>query len=312
MFTEMNSRLVDLKGDMRKEMKYRMQLADYEQELAIVEERIAELQNQFESEQEDVTKLERLSLASLLATLAGSKDAKLSKERQEMIAAQHKLSEARKTKDDIEREIGLLREKMQKLKSPEKEYQQLLERKEVMIKESGSPFAVKLFELIEQEGELTSRLTELKEAIGAGRSVKGALSDALESLDRAGSWGQFDLFGGGTISGIKKHQHIDAAEENLYRAQVNMRKFQKELLDVKEEAYLDINVSGMLKFADFFFDGFIVDYMVQNKINQSADETRNQYYKVGEILIKLEKKQQEILKQIDAVQKEKRDIVENV
>ncbi|RDU37325.1 hypothetical protein DRW41_05605 [Neobacillus piezotolerans] len=312
MFTEMNNKLVAIKGELRKDHKYRVQMADYEQELAQIEERIAQLQNQFESEQDDVVKLERLSLANLLATLAGTKETKLTKEKQEMLAAQHKLSEARKTKGDIDKEISLLHEKMKKLEASKLEYQQLLKQKEELIKESPSPFAEKLFELIEQEGGLQSSLTELNEAIAAGGSVKNALMDALESLDRAGAWGQFDMFGGGTISGIKKHQHIDAAEESLHRAQVRMRKFQKELLDVKETAYLDINVSGMLKFADFFFDGFIVDYMVQSKITQSVEETRHQNRKVSEILTKLEKKQAETLKQLEAVQKEKREIVENL
>ncbi|WP_059171672.1 hypothetical protein [Bacillus sp. FJAT-27445] len=312
MFLEINAKLVEIKGELRKDIKYRVQLADYEQELAVIEERIAQLQSQFESEQNDVTKLERYSLAYLVSTLSGTKDAKLSKERQEMIAAQHKLAEAWKTKGDIDKEIRMLREKLQKLDVSKHEYQQLLQQKESMIKESTSPFAAKLFELIEQEGELTSSLTELKEAIDRGRNVKGALTDALESLDSAGAWGHFDLFGGGAISAIKKHQHIDAAEENLHRAQVSMRQFQKELLDVKEEIYLNINVSGMLKFADFFFDGFVVDYMVQNKISESVYETRNHNQKVSEILVKLDKRYMEVQKQLEAVQKEKRGIVENL
>ncbi|WP_409272753.1 hypothetical protein V1499_22515 [Neobacillus sp. SCS-31] len=312
MFTEMNAKLVAIIGELRKDIKYRVQLADYEQELARVEERIAELQSQFESEQDDVVKLERFSLANLLTTLAGTKEETLTKEKQEMIAAQHKLSEARKTKDDIDKEIGLLREKLENVESSKWEYQRLLKQKEEMIKESSLPFAGKLFELIEKEAELKSSLTELNEAIAAGRNVKRALEDALESLERAGAWGQFDLFGGGTISGMIKHQHIDAAEKNLYRAQGSMRKFQKELLDVKEEAYLDINISGMLKFADFFFDGFIVDYMVQSKITHSVEETRHQYRKVAEILTKLEKMQEDTFKRLDANQKEKREMVENV
>ncbi|WP_316572240.1 hypothetical protein [Neobacillus sp. YIM B06451] len=312
MFTEMNAKLVAIKGELRKDLKYRVQMADYEQELARIEERIAQLQNQLESEQLDVVKLERLSLSNLLATLAGTKDTKLKTERQEMIAAQLKLVEARETKEAIDKEIRLLCEKQQKLDSSKLEYQQLLEQKETMIKESTSPFAAKLFELIESEGELTSSLAELKEAIDAGRNVKGALVDALESLDRAGAWGHFDLFGGGAISAIKKHQHIDNAQENLFRAQTSLRRFQKELMDVKEEAFLKINVSGTLKFADFFFDGLIVDYFIQNKITEMVYETRNHKQKVSEVLTKLDKKYIEVLKQLETVQQEKREIVENL
>ncbi|WP_053368547.1 hypothetical protein [Bacillus sp. FJAT-27245] len=312
MFSEINAKLVEIKGELRKDIKYRVQLADYEQELAMIEERIAELKSQFESEEQDVKKLENFSISYLLSTLAGTKEDKLSKERQEMIAAQLKLVEARKIKEVLDKEIHLLLEKLQKLNSSKHEYQQLLEQKEMMIKESTSPFATKLFELIEAEGDLTTSLTELKEAIDAGRNVKGALADALESLDRAGAWGHFDLFGGGTISAIKKHQHIDDAQENLYRAQNSMRRFQKELMDVKEEAFININVSGTLKFADFFFDGFIIDYIVQNKISEMVYETRSQNQKVSEVLTKLDKKYMEVLKQLETVIQEKREIVENL
>ncbi|WP_088085438.1 hypothetical protein [Bacillus sp. OV166] len=31
-------------------------------------------------------------------------------------------------------------------------------------------------------------------------------------------------------------------------------------MDVQDTAQLEINISGMLKFADFFFDGFNADY----------------------------------------------------
>jgi hypothetical protein len=98
LFTEINSKLVEIQGVLRKKDKYKLQLMDYEKELEPVEETLSLLRVQFESEQEDVEKLERISLTNLFATLFGTKDEKLLKERQEMIAAQHKLEEAVKTK----------------------------------------------------------------------------------------------------------------------------------------------------------------------------------------------------------------------
>lgn len=99
--------------------------------------------------------------------------------------------------------------------------------------------------------------------------------------------GTLDMFGGGTITGLVKHQHIDEAEDALHHAQTNMRHFQKELLDVQEQAHLEVDISEMLRFADFFFDGFIVDFMVQEKIKQSLEETISHHEKVNNILMKL-------------------------
>ncbi|MHC0036660.1 hypothetical protein [Pseudoneobacillus sp. C159] len=312
MFSEMNAKLVAIKSELRKTVKYQIQLADYEFELRTMEQTIDGLRSQFDREQMDVKKLETISLTNLFATLAGTKEEKLSKEKQELLVAQHKLSEAEKTKREIGESIQELRDKLDKIENANMEYQQLLLQKERMIKESSLPVAAKVFELMEQEGSLQANLTELKEAIDAGNLVKAALREALKSLESAGSWGTFDMFGGGTISGIKKHQHIHEAEGSLHRAQTRMRQFQKELLDLNEHAYIEIEISEMLKFADFFFDGFIVDFMVQNKINRAITQTENQYGKINKILLNLNTRYTEDMKKLEALQKEKRELIENI
>lgn len=312
MFSEINAKLVEIQSELRKVTKYQAQLADYEQELETIEETISQLHRQLESEQKDVTKLEHLSLTNLLATLAGTKDEKLSKEKQELVVAQHKLAEAEKTKREIDQAMIEIRNKLFKLKSTDNEYQQLLLQKEKMIKESSSPSSLKLLELSEQEGLFKTHITELKEAIDAGNLVKSALKKAINSLGKAGGWGTVDLLGGGLISDMIKHQHIDDAERNLHRAQTCMRQFQKELLDVQQQAHFEINISGMLKFADFFFDGLIADFMVKDKINKATHEIEYQYSQVGGILAKLNKQYMEHKAQLENVQREKQEIIQSL
>ncbi|QOR68047.1 hypothetical protein IM538_07915 [Cytobacillus suaedae] len=312
MFSDINAKLVEIQGELRKVTKYRVQLADYEQELETIEETISQLHRQLESEQKDVIKLERVSLTNLLATLSGTKDEKLSKEKQELVVAQHKLAEAEKTKREIDDAMIEIRNKLLKLKSTDHEYQQLLLQKEEMIKKGSSPSSVKLLELGEQEGVLTNHLTELKEAIDAGNLVKSALKEGIDSLEKAGGWGTVDLLGGGLISDMIKHQHIDDAERNLHRAQTRMRQFQKELLDVQQQAHLEINVSGMLKFADFFFDGLIADFMVKDKINKATHEIEYQYKQVKDIIVKLNKQYMEHKNHLEMVEKEKQEIVQSL
>jgi hypothetical protein len=118
---------------------------------------------------------------------------------------------------------------------------------------------VQLYELSEQEGDIKAYLSELREAITAGTSVTQALNSAIQSLKSAKGWGTFDLLGGGMISDAVKHNHIDHAKEYIHQAQSSMRNFQKELLDINEEANMQVDISGLLKFADFFFDGLIAD-----------------------------------------------------
>ncbi|ALC89038.1 hypothetical protein AM500_03940 [Bacillus sp. FJAT-18017] len=275
-----------------------------------VEDRVSELKTDFQIEQEDVKRLERFGLSYLFAKLAGTKEEKLTKERQELIAAEYALVEAEKAKEDIEKSIKMVQEKLHAVEFAKQEYQQLLKQKEKMIKESTSPYAAKLFQLYEKEGTLQASLAELQEAITAGRRVRENLETALESLDKAAAWGQWDMFGGGTISGMVKHQHIADAEEDLYEARKSMRLFQKELLDVKINLNQDVHISEMLRFADFFFDGFIADYMVQNKINDMIDQTESHSHKVSDVLTALNGKYVQEMKKLDAIHKEKLEIVE--
>ncbi|WML57807.1 hypothetical protein [Neobacillus sp. PS2-9] len=312
MFTEINAKLVAIQGELRKKEKYEGQLADYEREIETIEEKLNLLQYQFYTEQEDVERLERFGLTKLIATLSGKKEEKLSKEKQEMIAAQHKLEEAIKTKKEIDQAMRVLENNLKNLGPVEVEYQQLLLQKEDMIKVSSSPFAAKVFELSEQEGVLKAYLMELEEAKQAGFRVEDALSDAVSLLDKAEGWGTWDLFGGGTIAGMIKHQKIDEAEAHLHRAQRCMREFQKELLDVQDTVFVDINISGMLKFADFFFDGFIADYMVQGKIKRSLEQARGHLAKVRDILTRLDSQIEEKKVELAEIQKEKQGIVERL
>jgi DNA repair exonuclease SbcCD ATPase subunit len=312
MFTELNTRLVEVRGELRKKEKYQLQLADYIKENEVLEERLTQLRNQFKAEQVDVEKLEGFSLTNLFATLAGTKDEKLTKEKQDLLAAQHKLEEAAKTKIEIEEAIQELNNKLDLVRNAEYEYQQLLLQKENSIMTSSSPYAREVLELSEQEGNLTSYIAELEEAKEAGERVKYALKQAIYSLEKAENWGTWDMFGGGTISGVVKHQHIDEAEKYLHQAQTRMRQFQKELLDVEETAELEVNISDMLKFADFFFDGFIADYMVQGKISRSLRQTEEHYDKVSEILIDLSEQYEKNRRELQGILEKKRGIVEKV
>jgi tetratricopeptide (TPR) repeat protein len=312
MFEEINTKLVEIQGELRKVKKYQSQLADYEKELEMITEAIAQLNRQLESEQKDVTKLERLSLTRLFATLSGTKDEKLTKEKQELVVAQHKLAEAEKTKREIDEAVLEIRNNLYTLDYANNEYQNLLLQKAEMVMNSSSPAAAKMLELSEQEGIFKTHLIELREAIDAGDLVKSALKEAMKSLESAGNWGTFDLLGGGFISDMAKHSHIDEAERNLHRAQTSMRHFQKELLDVNQQTQLEINISDMLKFADFFFDGFIADFMVQDKIKKASNQIETQYNQVREILGKLNEQYIEHKGHLERVQIEKQEIIQSM
>ena len=63
--------------------------------------------------------------------------------------------------------------------------------------------------------------------------------------------------------------------------------FSRELNDVNMACYLDIETGDFLSFADWFFDGFVVDWMVQDRINQASRQVAEAIRRVEGILRQL-------------------------
>ena len=112
------------------------------------------------------------------------------------------------------------------------------------------------------------REKEVREAIIAGERALSSLRLAQEKLDSARGWGFLDLFGGNLITGLIKHSRISDASRYVEDARRDLTAFQNELRDVRD-LDLDVRIGDFLTFADFFWDGFIADIMVQSKINDA-------------------------------------------
>ena len=129
---------------------------------------------------------------------------------------------------------------------------------------------------------------EKREAVEAGKRALESLRDARNYLDSARKWGFFDLLGGGGITGLIKHSKIGNASSSLDAAREDLRIFQRELKDVQNIDGLQIDIGDFLTFADFFFDGFVADYLVQSRIRTAEDQVEEAIERVSHILRTLE------------------------
>ena len=125
---------------------------------------------------------------------------------------------------------------------------------------------------------------EIREAIQAGEWALKSLREVDAYLDQARKWGVLDIFGGGFISDLVKHSKIRSASEYMERARNDLRRFQTELYDIAELPNVNFEIGDFLTFADFFFDGFLADFMVQSKINK-ARETVNRALELTQIML---------------------------
>lgn len=113
---------------------------------------------------------------------------------------------------------------------------------------------------------------EIDEAIASGEHALISLREAQNKLNSARNWGIFDMLGGGLITDLIKHSKMNDASAYLEEAKRDLLVFQKELQDVQGTIDLKVDVSEFLTFADFFFDGFIMDYVVQTRIAEARKQ----------------------------------------
>ncbi len=122
---------------------------------------------------------------------------------------------------------------------------------------------------------------EVTEAINAADDALYHLKSARQCLNSAGNWGLLDLFGGNMITGILKHGKMANAEREIEQARYSLQKFSKELRDV--QGFSSIHINDFLSFADFIFDGFVADVLVQSKISNAKKQCDDAIRRVEDI-----------------------------
>ena len=116
---------------------------------------------------------------------------------------------------------------------------------------------------------------EIQEAITAADRALYSLEQARKSLGSARGWGLYDMFAGGFISTMLKHGSMNKAEGYMKDAQTALREFNRELDDVDEMIDFSYNRTDLLTFADYFADGFLVDFLMQGRIKKAVHPFRN-------------------------------------
>ncbi len=67
----------------------------------------------------------------------------------------------------------------------------------------------------------------------------------------------------------------------------DLQNFSRELNDVNMACNLNINTNDFLAFADYLLDGFVIDWMVQNRINKAKQQVREEIRRTENIIDQL-------------------------
>lgn len=308
MFENLNERLTEVKEKGRRKEKWEHQLRKLKEELSGLEQVREAAAGRLADEEEDVARLTGMSLSNLLFTMTGKKAEKFDKEEREVLSARLKYEEADRAVRDTREQIASLERQLGAVRNWKREYDAIFEAKEKIVLENNEP----LRESAERQAVLTVELRELEEAIHAGQSVRQDLELAEEDLRSAGNWGTYDMLGGGMLSTHLKHIRLDEALEHMYTAQTNLRRFEKELQDVGGSDFTSgLEISGALRFSDYFFDGLIADWLVQGRIHELHDQVKLRLAEVNKAVNGLESARRRIEQELVGVRRKYVQEVEN-
>jgi prefoldin subunit 5 len=287
MLTQINQEIYELKEKLLIKGKLESSIKMLNDELDKKRSKAQALKEQLESELKDVEKLEGISFSSLVFSLLGKKEERLAKEKEEYLSVKLKYDDCLKAIKELENELSNVKNKLKNYEGLEDEYnRKIAEKKEIILRNEGEN-SQNLRNALDRINDLKIDIKEVREAIYAGARAYDALNQMEDSLEDAKGWGTWDMLGGGLISNMAKHSAIDKAKNISHDFQYLLKSFVKELEDVNEFTNIEVNISSFLGFADFFFDGFFVDWYVQSKINDSLDRVREASHKVESIIQKL-------------------------
>ena len=264
-------------------------LAELESQQRIYESKVVSLRIDYQNEQADVERLEGRSLANYFFQVVGRLDEKLDQERQEAYAARVKLDEAQHQLAGIDADLRSIKDQLSEANIAVSQFRAEVEKKYAALKESGTDAADHIMEIEQKIAAKRAQKQEIKEAFSAGRSARNLADEVLSELKSAKGWNTWDMFGGGgIITHMAKHEHLDTAQDLISDFQSVLRRFKTELADVRISANMQVSVDGFLRFADYFFDGLFADWAVGNKISNSISSVNHTKEQIGRTLEKLQ------------------------
>ena len=261
---------------------------------APLQRKTAELEQIMLRERKDVDRLEGHSLTALFYQMAGKMNEKLDLERREYYAARAKYDTCLRELEAIRQDIEATEEDLEDLAGCEQKYAAAMEAKRLAIEAAPTREGETLLNREGTLSYLTAQERELLEAIAAGTEALHTTAEIVQLIESAKDWAAFDLLGGGLFADLAKHDKLDDAQHQVGQLQIQLQRFNKELSDVTIRACLQVNIDGMLKFADFFFDGLLADIAILDRIKQSLGQVEQTREDILTILRQLQDELEEV------------------
>jgi hypothetical protein len=244
----------------------------------------------------------------LFYRILGSNQDQLNKERQEELAAKLRHDQCLHGLAALEREFDELNGRMAGFTTLDAQYEAALKEKETLLVGKGTAETRQLLALAEKTGAVQAKQMELAEAILAGEGVKRSLTQVLECLSSASTWGTWDALGGGLTATRLKYSRIDDARRHAHEAQAHAARFERELSDIRLD--VDLAFSSFTRFADYFLDNLISDWVIHAKIEKSRSSAQLALTNIEQALLRLRLRVEEGKRELTEAMAERQSIIE--
>lgn len=288
MLDELNRRLSGIRERVAYKRKLEASGEDARRSLAYHRERLPRLVESMEQTRRDVARLEGAGPRAIIASLLGSKEETLERERHEYLAASLQHHECAHAIASCEADIGEIETSLATLGDVDATYEAALEEKARVLASGTDARAFRLMRIAEDVGVLTFQAREAREAVTAGETAL----EALESVSTALA----DLFGVGVdvidgvgvarsqLSPTRLNVLVDATDE----AQDRLRVFRRELADLgikaKLELDLDSELDELTSSSRSLFGGYYSRSKARAEIDAAGEEVDSMAAKVERIL----------------------------
>jgi hypothetical protein len=228
----------------------------------------------YAGEEKEVERLEHLSLTRVLASLHGSRDDALARDKAAAEAARYKVAQAQQRLDSARAELASLQGRLAQLAGAPQAYTDALAAKEQYLTHSADPRGRRLLALADERGRLTAELNELHRATDDAGAAGRALADVQDRLGNAANWSTFDTyFDHGMVANAIKHDRIDQAAQAASTADQRLAALRTDLAELGgyEPTAPRLEISGGFKFADIFFNNIFTDLAVGRQIRDAQD-----------------------------------------
>ena len=243
-------------------------------DLAEIEADTAKLERALAREQKDVRRYEKGVWAFLYDVFA-DREARLTKEQHEAMAAETRHAEASAARDRLREEISSLGQRIAVLASADTELAVARELKRSALIVIGGPAAAELDGITSQVAAIDADLRAVDEAIAAGQRAQGAVGQLAAVLRSASNWGSADILIGAFFISWTKRNKLDEARSLAGMAQGELSVFRRELGDVVGVALVTEiqELADHHRFLDVWIDNIFSDFSVQGRIEKAEATT---------------------------------------